>query len=120
MKHKSSANFFGIGPMAEHLNEISKFGSNMYISHAILEILQKQKNLEELYLTALALVHLHHKKKRHTRGLRTVSRSITHQALLTAEGHTDSQINNSNFSRGLWYSRSRYDSRARCGVVLLV
>ena len=55
MKHKSSANFFGIGPMAEHLNEISKFGSNMYISHAILEILQKQKNLEELYLTALAL-----------------------------------------------------------------
>ena len=55
MKHKSSANFFGIGPMAEHLNEISKFGSNMYISPAILEILQKQKNLEELYLTALAL-----------------------------------------------------------------
>jgi len=55
MKYKSSTNFFGIGPMAKHLDEISKFGSNMYFSYAIVEILEKQKNLEELYLNALAL-----------------------------------------------------------------
>jgi hypothetical protein len=52
---ESAANFFGIGPLAKHLNEISKFGSNMYLSYAILEIMQKQKSLEKMYLNALAL-----------------------------------------------------------------
>ena len=52
---KSSTNFFGVGPMAKHLNEIAAFGSNMYMSYAILEVIQKQKKLEKLYLNAIAL-----------------------------------------------------------------
>jgi hypothetical protein len=52
---KSSTNFFGVGPMAKHLNEIAAFGSNMYMSYAILEVMQKQENLEKMYLNALAL-----------------------------------------------------------------
>jgi len=55
MNSKSYTNFFGVGPMAKHLNEISKFGSNMYMSYAILEVIQKQKKLEKLYLNAIAL-----------------------------------------------------------------
>lgn len=54
-KSKTSTGFFGVGPFAKHRDEIANFGSNMYLSYAILEILQKQKALEELYLNALAL-----------------------------------------------------------------
>jgi hypothetical protein len=54
-KSNSSDEFFGVGPFAKHRNDISMFGSNMYLSYAILEILQKQKALEKMYLNALAL-----------------------------------------------------------------
>ena len=43
-KSKTSTGFFGVGPFAKHRDEIANFGSNMYLSYAILEILQKQKN----------------------------------------------------------------------------
>tara|TARA_Y100000296_G_C5153084_1_gene247483 strand:- start:429 stop:701 length:273 start_codon:yes stop_codon:yes gene_type:complete len=55
MALKSSKNFFNIGPFAKHLDEIESFGSSMYLSYAILELLQKQKNIEKMYLNALAL-----------------------------------------------------------------
>jgi len=55
MALKSSNNFFNIGPFAKHLDEIANFGSSMYLSYAILELLQKQKSIEKMYLNALAL-----------------------------------------------------------------
>tara|TARA_Y100000296_G_C5126478_1_gene233154 strand:+ start:399 stop:671 length:273 start_codon:yes stop_codon:yes gene_type:complete len=54
-KSRSSTDFFGIGPFAKHRDEIINFGSGMYLSYAILDVLQKQKSLEKLYLNALAL-----------------------------------------------------------------
>jgi len=54
-KSNSPTDFFGVGPFAKHRNEISMFGSNMYLSYAILEVIQKQKALEKLYLNAIAL-----------------------------------------------------------------
>jgi len=54
-KSKTSTDFFGVGPFAKHINEVANFGSNMYLSYAILEVMQKQKTLEKMYLNALAL-----------------------------------------------------------------
>tara|TARA_Y100000296_G_C5127254_1_gene233541 strand:+ start:237 stop:509 length:273 start_codon:yes stop_codon:yes gene_type:complete len=55
MIFKSSKKFFEIGPFATYRESIADFGSNMYLSYAILEIMEKQKKLEQLYLSALAL-----------------------------------------------------------------
>jgi len=55
MALKSSGIFFDIGPFAEHQDSIAQFGSNIYLSYAILELFQKQKDLEKMYLNALAL-----------------------------------------------------------------
>ena len=55
MALKSSRKFFDIGPFAEHHDSIADFGSNIYLSYAILELFQKQKALEKMYLNALAL-----------------------------------------------------------------
>tara|TARA_Y100000296_G_scaffold29691_1_gene34598 strand:- start:429 stop:701 length:273 start_codon:yes stop_codon:yes gene_type:complete len=55
MALKSSRKFFDIGPFAEHLDSIADFGANIYLSYAILELFQKQKALEKMYLNALAL-----------------------------------------------------------------
>ena len=54
-KSKTSTDFFGIGPFAKHRDEIADFGSGMYLSYAILEVIQKQKALEKLYFNAMAL-----------------------------------------------------------------
>jgi hypothetical protein len=51
MKH----DFFEVGPFATNRAKVANFGSNMYLSFAVLEILRKQKKLEQLYLNALAL-----------------------------------------------------------------